>query len=47
MFEDSSKDILFQRIDKLVEQFEDEGYPLAAIIDVMREYIEITDDFLL
>lgn len=47
MTEDSTKDILFQRIDQLVEQFEHEGYPFAHIIDVMRDYIEIADDFLL
>lgn len=47
MVEDNSKDLLFQRIDALVEQFEQEGYPFAHIIDVMRDYIEIADDFLL
>jgi len=44
---EDSKNILFQRIDQLVEQFEQEGYPFAHIIDVMRDYIELADDFLL
>jgi hypothetical protein len=47
MNEDTTKDLLFTRIDALVEQFEHEGYPFAHIIDVMRDYIEIADDFLL
>lgn len=47
MTEDSSKDLLFSRIDALVEEFEHEGYPFAHIIDVMRDYIELADDFLL
>jgi hypothetical protein len=47
MNEDTSKDLLFSRIDALADQFEQEGYPFAHIIDVMRDYIEIADDFLL
>ena len=47
MKDDATKDLLFSRIDALVEQFEQEGYPFAHVIDVMRDYIEIADDFLL
>ena len=47
MSEERSKDLLFHRIDALVEEFEQDGYPFAAIIDVLRDYIEISDDFLL
>jgi hypothetical protein len=44
---DNSKNIIFSRIDGLVEQFEQEGYPFAYIVEVLRDYIELSDDFLL
>jgi hypothetical protein len=43
---DQSADAVFLRFDQLVSQLEDEGYPFAFIIEVMRDYVEIADDYL-
>lgn len=44
---DLNRDLLFTRLDALVEQFEEEGYPFPHIIDVLKDYVEIADDYLL
>lgn len=43
---DNSADEVFLRFDQLVSVLEDEGYPFAFLVDVMRDYIEIADDYL-
>jgi hypothetical protein len=42
-----SVDALFVRIDQLVEQFEDEGIPYEVIVGVLRDYVELSDEYLL
>lgn len=42
-----SKDTVFSRIDALVDQLEDEGYELRFVVEVMKEFVEICDDYLL
>lgn len=43
----SHRDSLFQRLDSFVEVLEFEGYPLNEIIYVMKDYLELCDEFLL
>lgn len=46
-YEDLSRDDVFTRIDQLVERLEDEGYPFPFVVSVLRDYVEIADDYLL
>lgn len=41
------RDVLFQRVDGFVQVLEYEGYPLNEIIYVMKDYLELCDEFLL
>ena len=40
-------DHVFVQLDKAVSVLEDEGYPFEFILDVMRDYLELADDYLL
>ena len=40
----SSEQIIY-RLDAVVEQLEDEGYPFLEIMDAMAEFIEIAMDY--
>jgi hypothetical protein len=42
-----SIDALFVRLDQLVEQLEDEGVPYEVIVGVLRDYVELSDEYLL
>jgi hypothetical protein len=42
-----SVDSLFVRVDQLVEQLEDEGFPYEVIVGVLRDYVELSDEYLL
>ena len=42
-----SIDALFVRLDQLVEQLEDEGIPYEVIVGVLRDYVELSDEYLL
>jgi hypothetical protein len=42
-----SIDTLFVRLDQLVEQLEDEGVPYEVIVGVLRDYVELSDEYLL
>lgn len=42
-----SVDALFVRLDQLVEQLEDEGFPYEVIVGVLRDYVELSDEYLL
>jgi hypothetical protein len=43
----NSLDSLFQRLDQLVQQLEDEGFPYELIVGVLRDYVELSDEYLL
>ena len=36
---------IIYRVDALVEELEDEGFPLEVILDAMAEFIEIACDY--
>ena len=40
----ASENIIY-RLDALVEELEDEGFPLEVILDSMAEFIEIVCDY--
>lgn len=44
---DANTDVVFQRIDAFVDTLEEEGYPFPFLIEILREYVEIADDFML
>jgi hypothetical protein len=43
----NASDQVFVRLDGFVQLLEDEGYAFDFIIDVLRDYIEIADDYVL
>ena len=46
-FDTKSLDHVFVRIDEAVASLEDEGYPLEFILDIMRDYLELSNEYLL
>lgn len=40
-------DSLFLRLDQMICLLEDEGYPLQEIIQVMKDYVELCEEFVL
>jgi hypothetical protein len=43
----NSSDHVFVLLDAFVESLEDEGYAFDFIVDVLRDYIELADDYVL
>lgn len=40
-------DTLFIQLDQLVCRLEDEGHPFQNIVQVMRDYVELCEEFVL
>lgn len=40
-----SVDSLFLTIDQFVAQLEDEGWPYSTILDTLRDYVELSEEF--
>lgn len=43
----NSSDAVFVRLDGFVQSLEDEGYAFDFIVNVLRDYIELADDYVL
>jgi hypothetical protein len=43
----NASDQVFVRLDAFVESLEDEGYAFDFIMDVLRDYVEIAEDYVL
>ena len=42
-----SLDSLFFLVDEFVQRLEDEGHPYEVILQVLRDYVEISDEYML